>query len=263
MIHTPQRIKMIKVSEISPNPYQTRRSFDRKKLKELSDSIKQLGILTPVILRGAIGGYEVICGQRRVRAAIMAGLKEVPAIIVRAGDLQCSLLSLAENMHRTELTLCEEAEGYFNLMAYHRVKKEKMPELLSVGNSRIREKMRILSLGERVRYKIEENNISEKSIKELIKLRDEEKQLEAIGKIASEELNYNGLCEEVRQFLREMARKRTERDEPTQISFAKNLPLYINTVKRTVQLLKNSGARVELEQTENEKYIEFKIKTLK
>lgn len=263
MIRTPQRIKMIKISEISPNPYQIRRSFDRKELNALAESVKKVGILTPVILRGAIGGYEVICGQRRVRAATMAGLKEVPAIIIRAGDLQCALLSLAENLHRQNLTQCEEAEGYFNMMAYHGVKKDKLCDMLALENSKIREKTRLLCLGETVRYKIEENQIPEKMVQEIIKLRDEEKQLEIIEKIANEELNYKGLCDEVRQFLRDMTRKRTERERKTTTSFEKNVPLYINTVKRTVQLLRNSGARVELAQIEGEDRVEFTIKVAK
>lgn len=263
MIRTPQRIKMIKISEISPNPYQIRRSFDRKELNALADSIKQVGILTPVILRGALGGYEVICGQRRVRAATIAGLKEVPAIIIRAGDLQCALLSLTENLHRKNLTGCEEAEGYFNMMAYHGVKKDKLCSMLASENSKIRDKTRILCLSEEVRYKIEENAIPERMVQELIKLRDEEKQLECIEKIANEELNYKGICDEVRQFLREMTRKRAERERNITSSFAKNVPLYINTVKRTVQLLKNSGARVELYQTDGEDSVEFTIKVTK
>ncbi len=259
MIRAPQKIKMINLGEILPNPYQTRRRFDRKELALLSESIKRVGVLSPIILRGGPRGYEIICGQRRVRAAIMAGLREIPAIIVRAGDLQCSLLSLIENIHRVPLSVSEEAEGYFNLLAYHRVKKEKLPDLLSVENPRIREKMRILSLPDSVRNKIEEGNIPQKAIEELVKFRDEEKQLEVAEKIINEELNHTSLKEEVKAHLRKMALKKSGRPESPQ----KNTALYINTVKRTVKLLENSGAKVEFEQKEDENYIEFRIKTRK
>ena len=152
-----QKIKRIKINDILPNPYQIRRNFDAMRLSELAESIKENGVLSPVLVRGCIEGYELICGQRRVRAARMAGLDEVPAIVVRAGDAQCAELSMTENIQRQDLSSIEEAEGFFNLMAYHRVKKEKLQKDLSVDFQRINEKIRLLSLSERVRYKIEEN----------------------------------------------------------------------------------------------------------
>ena len=264
MIRTPQKIKMIKISEIIPNPYQTRRKFDRRDISFLAASIKEVGMLSPIIVRGAIGGYELICGQRRVRAAVMAGISEVPAIIVRAGDLQCAQLSMIENIQRVNLSLCEEAEGYYNLMAYHRMKKENLLKALSTESTNVNEKMRILSLSENVRYKIEENNISEKSARELLKLHNEEKQNEIADRIINEEINYREVCAAVKQALREMAQSKKDENMSRKRKFsAENRPLYINTVNKTVEMLKNSGARVELEQSENEKYVEFTIKTFK
>ena len=94
MFSTAQKIKMIKTQDISPNPYQARRNFDKDALLNLSLSIKENGMLSPLIVRGFFGGYELICGQRRLRAAIMAGFKEVPAIIIKAKDVQCASLTL-------------------------------------------------------------------------------------------------------------------------------------------------------------------------
>ena len=264
MIRTAQKIKMIKTSEIIPNPYQTRRKFDRREISSLAESIKEVGMLSPVIVRGSICGYELICGQRRLRAAIMAGIGEIPAIVVRAGDLQCAQLSLIENLQRVNLSLCEEAEGYYNLMSYHRVKKENLLKALSAESSRVNEKMRILSLGESVRYKIEENNISEKSARELLKLHDEDKQNEIADRIINEEINHREVCEAVKQTLRTMAQnKKEEKKQRRNRISPENMSLYINTVKKTIELLKNNGAKVELEQSENERYVEFTIKTFK
>lgn len=262
MIRSSQKIKMIKTSEIIPNPYQLRRKFGEKELELLCNSLKEVGMLSPVIVRGTADGYELICGQRRVRAALMAGMDCVPAIIVRAGDLQCAQLSIIENLHRINLSCCEEAEGYFNLMAYHRVKKEKLLKILSAERNRVNEKVRLLELDEAARYKIEENQIPEKTARELLKLHDREKQLEILNKTIGEELSYQSVCLLVKQTLREMAQKKTEKrnrnnDRKT------NMALCINTVKKTVELLKNSGAKVEMMQEENENCVEFTIKTYK
>lgn len=264
MIRTTQKIKMIKTADITPNPYQTRRSFDRKKLEELSLSIKENGILSPIIVRGAFGGFELICGQRRLRAAIMAGLKEIPAIVVKAGDAQCAQLTLIENLQRDNLTFCEEAEGYYNLMAYHHIKREKLLSILSFEWLRINDKVRLLGLSEKVRYKIEENGYSEKFAKELLKLRDEEKQLEIIERAAKEDWSFTSFSKAIKEEVKEMAQKRIWQSKTFKEKSSKEkMPVYINTVKKTVELLKKNGATVELLQQENEEYSEFSVKIYK
>lgn len=261
MIRTTQKIKMIKTAEISPNPYQARRNFDRKKLEELSLSIKENGMLSPVIVRGGLSGYELICGQRRLRAAIMAGLREIPAIIIKAGDAQCAYLNLTENLQRENLTFFEEAEGFYNLMAYHKIKREKLPLLLSLEWMRINEKVRILGLCEKVRYKIEEKGYGEKFAKELLKLRDEEKQLEIIDRAEKEDWSFTRLSKEVKEEIKEMAKKRLwESKTFKEKNIREKMPVYINTVKKTVELLRKNGASVDFSQQENEEYTEFTVK---
>lgn len=261
MIFSPQRIKMIKIEEISPNPYQVRRNFNAVKLQQLADSIKEVGMLSPIIVRTAVRGYEIICGQRRFRAAILIGMKSIPAIIVRAGDRQCAQLSLVENLQRENLALFEEAEGFYNLMSYHRVKKDELVKNLSLESGRINEKVRLLSLNTPIRYKIEENDIPEKAAKELLKLHDEEKQAEILDGIAKEEININEIPFVIKEILREMSQGGNGTKRGRKKAFS--LPLCINTVKKTADLLKKSGAKVEMEQKEEEKYIEFTLKITK
>ncbi len=260
-----QKIKFVKIKDMFPNPYQIRRSFERKALFELAESIKINGILSPVILRGSINGYEIICGQRRVRAASIAGLSEVPAIIVRAGDAECAELSMTENIQRENLSFVEEAEGYYNLMSYHRVKKEKLQRVLSVKNERINEKIQLLNLSEAVRYKIENNNIPEKYARELLKVHDEEKQLDIIESIIIDELTYTKLCERVKKELTAMVKNEPlkETTQKNLLNFKARLPVYKNTLNKTVDILKNSGAKVKMEEKECEKYSEFVLKIYK
>ncbi len=260
-----QKIKFVKIKDIFPNPYQIRRSFERKALFELAESIKINGMLSPVILRGSINGYEIICGQRRVRAASVAGLSEVPAIIVRAGDAECAELSLAENIQRENLSFVEEAEGYYNLMSYHRVKKDKLQRVVSVKSERINEKIQLLNLSEAVRYKIEDNNIPEKYARELLKVHDEEKQLDIIDSIINDELTYSKLCERVKKELTAMAKNEPIKGatQKNLLNFKARLPVYKNTLNKTVDILKNSGAKVRMEEKECERYSEFVFKIYK
>lgn len=258
MIRTPQKIRMIRIEEISPNPYQTRRNFNAKSLQFLASSIKEVGIISPIIVRTTVKGYELICGQRRLRAASIAGLEYVPAIIVRAGDKQCAQLSIIENLQRDNISVFEEAEGFFNLMSYHRVKKDDMCRNLSLESGRINEKVRLLSLPPSIRYKIEENKIPESVSRELLKLHNEEKQKEILEKIINEDLSRSEVCVLVKQTLRELSQKKN--DEKRQKKRILNIPLCVNTINKTVELLKKSGANVRIEQSENEKYIEFTLK---
>lgn len=260
-----QKIKFIKIKDIFPNPYQIRRSFERNSLFELAESIKINGILSPVILRGSINGYEIICGQRRIRAAEIAGLSEVPAIIVRAGDAECAELSIVENIQRENLSFTEEAEGYFNLMSYHRVKKDKLQRVLSVKSERINEKVQLLNLSEKVRYKIEENNIPEKYARELLKIHDEEKQLDIIENIINDELTYSKLCDRIKKELLVMIKNEPlkESAQKSLLAFKSRLSLYKNTLNKTVEILKSNGAKVKMEEKECDKYSEFVFKIYK
>ena len=255
MFFSPQKIKMIKTEEISPNPYQIRRNFNEKKLRQLADSIKEVGMLSPIIVRTSVKGYEIICGQRRFRAAMLIGMKSIPAVVLHAGDKQCAQLSMIENIQRENLELFEEAEGLYNLMSYHRVKKDELAKNLSLESARINEKIRLLSLDSQIRYKIEENGISERTAKELLKLHDGEKQEEILDKIIKEEISINEIPALIKETLREMSCGTKKGRKKSY-----NLPLCINTVKKTADLLKKSGAKVELEQKEDEKHIDFTFK---
>lgn len=262
MIRVAQKIKMIKIEEIIPNPYQIRRYFERKSLFELADSIKENGVLSPVLVRGGIRGYELVCGQRRVRAALIAGLTEIPAVVVRANDAQCAQLSMIENIQRQNLDFVEEAEGYYNLISYHRIKKEKLVKRLSIEGRHINEKIRLLSLNEKIRYKIEENNISESCARELLKIHDEEKQLMIIDEIVKADLTYQGVKELVKNELRKMASGSDEKGKKKRKHPAgtAEMSVFRNTVNKTVDLLQNSGAYVTSTETENEMYNEFVIR---
>jgi len=256
MKFTAQKIKFINVEDIKPNPYQSRRNFNNRKLYNLSESIKKMGIISPLLLRPVTNGFEIVCGSRRFRAALIAGLKSVPAIIINAGDRQCAELSLLENIQRENLSFFEEAEAFYNLSSYHGIKPDKISDILSLNGENIVGKMHLLSIEPDVRYIIEENAIPEKSAKELLKIRDPEKMKETAKSVARDKLSTDDISSIAKQ-INLSSMKKGRKDRVT------NVPLCRNTVKKTVNLLKECGEKVDFTQNENEKQLEFVIRIRK
>ncbi len=251
-----QKIKIINVEDIKPNPYQTRRNYNHLKLSSLASSVKEVGILMPLLLRTTQNGYEIISGNRRYRAALMAGLKTVPAIVLFAGDRQCAELSLIENLQRENLTPFEEAESFYNLLSYHGINKNDIVKTSAVDSQYVSEKLKLLKIIPEARFKIEESNADEDAVKELIKIHDEEEQLKATELLIKEKLS----AEDMSLIAKQINRKMTNGKKKLRYS---NIPLCRNTVKKTVNILKDSGEKVELLQNENENYIEYTLKVRK
>ncbi len=262
MINNMQKIKMLKTKEILPNPYQIRRALYEKDLKNLINSIKKVGILSPIIVRKATRGYELICGQRRLRASILAGKEEIPAIIVRAGDRECAQLSFIENMHRKGFSVFEEAEAIHNLILYHKVKKECVSELISVGLCDVYEMLKILSFSPEVRTKAELSDTDKSFLKILLRIKDKEKQLEILDKYIKGEISMLDAERMADEYIREetSSKKPHYNNDTTKIN---KTPLFENTVQKTVEILKKYGAKVEFLKIEEKNHTEYIIKTLK
>lgn len=156
-------VKQIPLSEISPNPDQPRKTFNEKELQELSDSIKKQGVLVPIILRSVKNKpylYEIVAGERRYRAAKMAGLTEMPALVKTLSDNNAMEIALIENIQRENLNPIEEAEGYKNLMEKCHYELSDVSKLIGKSESYIRNLMRINSLPDSVKQLIKEGRIS-------------------------------------------------------------------------------------------------------
>ncbi len=262
MIRSGQKIKMINIKDILPNPYQLRCNFNQKELLFLCQSIKNSGMISPVVLRPSLNGYEIICGQRRIIAARMVNMESVPAIIIRANDSKCAVMSLEENLCRTNLTKYEEAEGFFNLLSYHNLKKERIISLFLENGAQLGKKLQLLRFSEKERYKIEEYNINEDMLSDILKLHDEESRLKVIETIKEQELTKKETLQLVRQIQRELSEEGKERKKHEKKKGANTL-LYKNTVKNTINLLKRNGARTHVEEKETENCIEYTIKVYK
>ena len=158
----------LRLSEIKPNPYQPREIFDEEKLQELADSIKEHGMFTPVLVRRVSDGYELVVGERRSKAAEIAGLTEIPAIIVDFDDDQMMEISLLENIQRENLTSIEEAKAYKNLIDKRGYTQEELGKRVSKSREHVANTLRLLSLPDKVQKLVENGTLSAGQARPLI-----------------------------------------------------------------------------------------------
>lgn len=191
----------VRVDEIIPNRFQPRLAFDQTKLKELSDSIKVHGIIQPLVLRRINEKYEIIAGERRYKAAIMAGLNAVPAIIMNLDDKQSAEVAVVENLQRKDLTAIEEAQSYQKILNMGHVTQEELASRMGVTQPTIANKLRLLSLPEPVQQALLKNQISERHARSLLQIPDSSLQISMLGRIINERLTVRQTDEEISKIL--------------------------------------------------------------
>ena len=197
-MNTEQKVLQVAIEDIIPNRFQPRLAFDEEGLKELSESIKQHGIIQPLVLRRLRNKYEIIAGERRFKAATMAGLKQVPAIISDIDDNKSAEIALVENIQRRNLTPIEEAKSYKNLLDRGYMTQEQLAEKMGVSQSSIANKLRLLNLAPEVQDALLQEKISERHARSLLALPKEE-QAEWLQKIISRRLTVRQLDLEIKK----------------------------------------------------------------
>lgn len=179
----------IPIEEIRPNPYQPRKEFDKKALEELSESIKTHGIFTPLLVRKSVSGYDLITGERRLRAAKMAGLKTVPAIQVEFTEEQMMEIAILENVQREDLNPIEEAAAYESLIQKLGYTQEKLAERVGKSREYCANIMRLLKLPEDVQSMVVNKQLTMSHVRPLLSLNDEEEIYEAAEKIKKNKMS--------------------------------------------------------------------------
>ena len=197
---TKDEIVEIDISELRANPYQPRKVFDEEKLKELSDSIKEHGVFQPIIVKkSSIKGYEIIAGERRVKASTMAGLTKIPAIIRDFSDQEMMEIALLENLQRENLNAIEEALAYRNLINSLNVTQEVLAMKLGKSRSHITNMLGLLNLPEEVKDMIVDNKLSMSHARVLSKMEDKDEVIKLAQRIVTDNLNVRDLEEESRK----------------------------------------------------------------
>ncbi len=183
----------IPVGKIRPNPYQPRKSFDDKGLEELAASIKENGVFQPVLVRESVGGYELVAGERRLRASKLAGMKQIPAIVVEFDDKQMMEVSLLENIQRKDLTPIEEANAYDQLIKKFGYTQEELGKRLGKSRANVTNLLRLLRLPDKIRKMVDEGKLSYGQARTLLAVEDEEKMLRIAEKTIEEGLSVRQL----------------------------------------------------------------------
>lgn len=253
-----EKCVQLPVEEIMPNPFQPRRRFDITALTELAESISQVGVITPISVRIAPGGYELVCGERRLRAAKMAGLKKIPALIVEISDKESAIIAITENLQRKELTIFEEAESMQNLIEFHSLTQDAVAKQLGKSQAAVANKLRLLKLPESVRRIIMEANLCERHARAFLRLPTEELQLAAASRVVQLQMNVASTEKMVQKMLENEPKKRFMKKDCK--SFEKTSRLFKNTLNKTLEMLKKSGMSPVISEKESDDFIEFIIK---
>lgn len=205
--------RIIKITAVEPNRDQPRKNFDEDALLELSDSIKQFGIIQPLVVQDRKNGrYEIIAGERRWRAAKLAGLKEVPVIIKNYTDQEIMEISLIENIQRENLNPIEEAMAYKKLLNEFHLKQDEVAERVSKSRTAVTNSMRLLKLNEEVQQMVIEDKISSGHARALIAIEDPEKQYEVAMKVFDEKLSVRDIEKLVKDMNKPLKQKKTKEE---------------------------------------------------
>lgn len=205
--------KMVKITMVEPNRDQPRHKFDEAALNELADSIKQYGIISPIIVQDRKDHYEIIAGERRWRAAKIAGLKEIPVIIKNFTEQEIVEISLIENIQRENLNPIEEALAYKRLLTEFNLKQEEVAERVSKSRTAVTNSMRLLKLADEVQQMIIDEKITTGHARALITIEDTEKQIEIAKKVVDEKLSVR----DIEKLVKDLNKPKKEKKAAKQI----------------------------------------------
>ena len=243
------RVQYLPVDAISPNPGQPRKFFSPEGLQELADSITAHGILQPLSVRRAEEGYELISGERRLRAARMAGLEEVPCLIVSADETRSSLLALIENVQRRDLDFWEEAQAIQALLAASGLSQEALARQLGKSQSALANKLRLLKLSPQALELLRRNGLTERHARALLKLPLPADQLRAAEYAVDQDLT----VARTEAYVETLLHPAPQRSKPTFL--LKDVRFFLNTVKRGLSMMQSAGVQANCTRQDTDREI--------
>lgn len=256
-VNMEEKVSYINTELISPNVYQPRKFFNEEAIEELSKSIKVYGIIQPLsVRRVSEDKFELIAGERRLRAAKKAGLQEVPVIIVDVSNKDSAAIALLENIQREDLNFLEEAEAYYNLIKEHNYTQEQLSEIIGKKQSTIANKIRLLRLTSGVRKILIENNLTERHARALLKLPAEELQKKVLSVIIKKSLNVKKSEELIEKELNKLIEKSSSKEERKKIKGIFSPKVYINTIR---QVFDKYGLNAQYSSQDSEESIQIMI----
>lgn len=259
-----KKLLMLKPDDIIPCTNQPRKSFDSYELQALADSISANGIIQPLTVRkGENGKYLLIAGERRLRAAKIAGLRRVPCVLHRTSDLVASLYAITENMQRSDLNCFEEAAAIESLINNFRLTQSEVAVQLGMANSTISNKLRLLKLSPQIQSRLLAANLTERHARALLRLPAADRD-GALDKIIADGLNLS----QTENFIEDILNPAPKANEffktpPIRKSAIGDIKLFSNSLAKLIGTMQKSGISANSRKRETEAYVEYKIRILK
>ena len=246
------------VDSIDPNPVQPRKTFEDDSLRELSSSIAEFGILNPLTVRLRGGRYELVAGERRLRAARLAGLEDVPCILIDVGLEDASLIALIENLQRKDLDFIEEANGINQLIRMFGLSQEEIARRIGKSQSAVANKLRLLKLPKDVLETLRDRGLTERHGRALLRLADEEKQRAALMHIIDMGLtvamtdSYIDALLSAQENPEPTEEEPEEKPQPQRTFIMKDVRVFMNTLSRGLDMMKQGGIMAGMKKQETE-----------
>lgn len=253
------KIQQIPLHKIQANPFQPRKNFEEEKLDDLARSIREHGIIQPLTVRMKGDFYELIAGERRLRAAKILGLEQVPAIVKECSDREMAEIALVENLQRQDLSFFEEARGYKMLLDRFNLTQKELAKSVGKSQSTIANKLRLLGLDPSTQRKIIEHNLSERHARALLKLENPEHRKQVLEKMIKRDLTVRESEKLIDDFLKD----NSQTHKPQIKKVFNDIRLYLNTLRKTISELQDWEVEIQVHEEEKDDCYEFTIRFIK
>jgi len=253
-----EKISMVDIKKIESNPYQPRRIVEEKTINDLAHSIKNYGLIQPIILRKIDKEkYQIVVGERRLLACRKLGWEKISAVVKELSDNAAATMALIENLQRENLNIIEEAEGYNRLMEEFGFTQEVLAQRLGKSQSGIANKLRLLKLSDKVKQMLSSGDITERHARGLLKLFSEKEQ----EKIADEIVNKNLNVKQTEKRIDEIINKEKAKNKGKQSkTIVRDLKIYLNTIRQAINIIQRSGLNPTVVENDEDDYYEISIR---
>lgn len=249
------QVVMVPLNKIEANPEQPRKVFHDEGMEELTGSIKEYGVLQPIILKNEKDIYTIIAGERRYRAAQLAGLEKIPAIIKTMETKEAALIALVENVQREDLNFLEEAKAYKKLMEDFQLTQGEIAEKVNKRQSTISNKIRVLALPEKIQEQLIANRLTERHARALLKLQDDTDRDQVMDRVVQNNLNVKQTEKLIEDVLEKKETALRKRRKVNYISYK----IYLNTIRKAFGQIKEMEKNAKISQEDKGDYLEVKI----
>lgn len=254
------KLQRLSIEQIKPNPAQPRKHFSEESLEELAESIREFGLIQPVVVRRMNDHYELIAGERRLRACIRCGWQEIDAVVQPAFEEDSAFMAVVENLQRENLHFLEEAEGLQNLLINYSLTQEELAKRIGKNQSTVANKLRILKLSPTVKSAMLEGRLTERHARALLRLPDEKKQLDAIVIVREKGLSVKDTEAYIeKQCAKQNGEKPQAQRKSRIIHLFKDYRLFVNTMKNAVRQLRDAGLNAEFDIDEDDEQVRINV----